>query len=82
MMKVLSEGATYKLDFFNKLCVRGLNNAFHMSLLHLHFLNDDYRFLDRQFHQLLGFRKHLWEWAVDRILLHVSKELEAEFEVQ
>ncbi|TFK79150.1 hypothetical protein K466DRAFT_465332, partial [Polyporus arcularius HHB13444] len=74
--------ATYQLDLPEELRVRGLANAFHVSLLRVHFHSDDHRFPGRQFHQLPGFGEHPREWAVDRILSHVGQGMDAEFEVQ
>lgn len=64
--RVLVEGATYQLDLSDEMKARGLNNAFHASLLRPHFANDDRRFPGRQYHQLPGFGKQPREWAVDR----------------
>ena len=80
--KSLKEGATYQLELSKELKARGLNNAFHASLLRPHLANDDRRFPGRQFHQLPGFGEQPREWAVDRFLSHVGKGAEAEFEVQ
>ena len=80
--KVLVEGATYQLDLSKELKARGLANAFHASLLRPHFPNDDRRFPGRQFHQLPGFGEHPREWAVDRIMSHIGKGADADFEVQ
>ncbi|KAI9068748.1 hypothetical protein FKP32DRAFT_1561027, partial [Trametes sanguinea] len=74
--------ATYQLDLSLELKARGLASTFHASLLRPHFPNDDRRFLGRQIHQLPGFGKQPRKWAVDRILLHIGKGVEAEFEVQ
>ena len=80
--KIVSEGATYALDLPSELRARGLHSAFHASLLRPHFANDDRRFPGRQFHQLPGFGEHPREWAVDRILSHMGRGSDAEFEVQ
>ncbi len=80
--KVLTEGATYRLDLPKELLARGLNNAFHASLLRPHFPNDDRRFPGRQYHQLPGFGEQPQEWAVERIISHVGRGRDAEFEVQ
>ncbi|EJF55489.1 hypothetical protein DICSQDRAFT_13102, partial [Dichomitus squalens LYAD-421 SS1] len=74
--------ATYQLELSEELRARGINNAFHASLLRPHFPNDDRRFPGRQFHQLPGFGEQPREWAVDRILSHLGKGADAEFEVQ
>ena len=80
--EIVSEGATYALDLPSELRARGLHSAFHASLLRPHFANDDRRFPGRQFHQLPGFGEHPREWAVDRILSHMGRGSDAEFEVQ
>ena len=80
--KTLKEGATYQLDLSKELRARGLNNAFHASLLRPHLANDDRRFPGRQFHQLPGFGEQPREWAVDRFLSHIGRGAAAEFEVQ
>ncbi|TFK78919.1 hypothetical protein K466DRAFT_443461, partial [Polyporus arcularius HHB13444] len=74
--------ATYQLDLPRELRARGLHDAFHASLLRPHLPNDDRRFPGRQFHQLPGFGENPREWAVDRILSHVGKGSDAEFELQ
>ena len=80
--KVIVEGATYKLDLPQEMVARGLVNAFHASLLRPHYPSDDRRFPGRQYHQIPGFGDNPREWAVDRILSHVGRGSEAEFEVQ
>ncbi|KAJ3489869.1 hypothetical protein NLI96_g1809 [Meripilus lineatus] len=61
---------------------RGIHDAFHASLLRPHFPNDDRRFPGCQLHQIPGFGESPTEWTVDRILSHIGKGVEAEFEVQ
>ena len=78
----VTEGATYRLDLPHEMRTRGLVNAFHASLLRPHYPNDDRRFPGRQYHQLPGFGDNPREWAVDRILSHVGRGADAEFEVQ
>ncbi|PIL26936.1 hypothetical protein GSI_10074 [Ganoderma sinense ZZ0214-1] len=80
--KVIVEGATYKLDLPHEMLARGLVNAFHASLLRPHYPSDDRRFPGRLYHQIPGFGENPREWAVDRILSHVGRGSEAEFEVQ
>ncbi|KAJ3473941.1 hypothetical protein NLI96_g12741 [Meripilus lineatus] len=80
--KVIEPGATYKLELPNELKARGINDAFHASLLRPHVPNDDRRFPGRQPHQLPGFGEQPKEWIVDRIVSHSGKGTEAEFEVQ
>ncbi|OSD06699.1 hypothetical protein PYCCODRAFT_1342175, partial [Trametes coccinea BRFM310] len=70
------------IDLPRELRARGIHNAFHASLLRQHVPNDDRRFPGRQFHQLPGFGEQPREWAVDRIISHVGRGSEAEFEVQ
>ena len=53
--KVLKEGATYQLDLSEELLKRGINRAFHASLLKPHVPNDDRRFPGRLPSQLPGF---------------------------
>ncbi|KAJ3000255.1 hypothetical protein NUW54_g6809 [Trametes sanguinea] len=78
----VTKGATYRIDLPRELRARGIHNAFHASLLRQHVPNDDRRFPGRQFHQLPGFGEQPREWAVDRIISHVGRGSEAEFEVQ
>ncbi|KAJ3487529.1 hypothetical protein NLI96_g3480 [Meripilus lineatus] len=80
--KVIEPGATYKLELPKELKARGINDAFHASLLRPHIPNDDRRFPGRQPHQLPGFGEQPKEWIVDRIVSHSGKGTEAEFEVQ
>ncbi|KAI0371574.1 hypothetical protein BV20DRAFT_908432, partial [Pilatotrama ljubarskyi] len=75
-------GASYRLELPKELHARGLHPTFHASLLRPHFPNDDRRFPGRQFHQLPGFGEQPREWAVDRIISHAGKGVDAEFEVQ
>ena len=51
-------------------------------LLCLHFANDDQQFPGHQYHQLPGFGEQPREWVVDRILSHIGRGADAEFEVQ
>ena len=82
IVKVIVEGATYKLDLPHEMIARGLVNVFHASLLRPHYPNDDCWFPGCQYHQIPGFGDNPREWAVDRILSHVGRGSEAEFEVQ
>ncbi|EJF55668.1 hypothetical protein DICSQDRAFT_16490, partial [Dichomitus squalens LYAD-421 SS1] len=75
-------GATYKLDLPAELRARGLANAFHASLLRPHYPNDDRRFPGRQYHQIPGLGESPREWAVDRIISHIGRGADAEFQVQ
>ncbi|KAI0078734.1 hypothetical protein K474DRAFT_1563574, partial [Panus rudis PR-1116 ss-1] len=74
--------ATYKLQLSPELTTRGIHDAFHASLLRPHVANDDRRFPGRQLHQIPGFGDNPTEWAVDRIISHSGKGVNAEFEVQ
>ena len=47
IMKVIKEGATYQLGLSDELIKRGVNRAFHASLLRPHVPNDDRRFPGR-----------------------------------
>ncbi|KAJ3474431.1 hypothetical protein NLI96_g12462 [Meripilus lineatus] len=82
ILKVIEPGATYKLELPQELKARGINDAFHASLLRQHIPNDDRRFPGRLPHQIPGFGEHPKEWIVDRIISHSGKGSDAEFEVQ
>ncbi|KAJ3474054.1 hypothetical protein NLI96_g12674 [Meripilus lineatus] len=82
ILKTIEPGATYKLELPQELKARGINDAFHASLLRQHIPNDDRRFPGRLPHQIPGFGEHPKEWIVDRIISHSGKGSEAEFEVQ
>ncbi|KAI0323423.1 hypothetical protein GY45DRAFT_1208441, partial [Cubamyces sp. BRFM 1775] len=61
-------GVTYRLDL-----PQGLqHNAFHASLLGLHYPKDNHQFPRCQSHQLPGFGQQPREWVVDCILLHMG----------
>ena len=79
--KVLKEGATYQLGLSDELIKRGVNRAFHASLLRPHVPNDDRRFPGRMPCQIPGFGEKPEEWIVDSILSHHGKGLESEFQV-
>ena len=68
--KVIKEGATYQLGLSNELTKRGINQAFHASLLRPHVPNDDRRFPGRQPFQIPGFGEKPEEWIVDNIVTH------------
>ena len=80
--KVLKEGATYQLKLSDELIKRGVNRAFHASLLRPHVPNDDRRFPGRLPIQIPGFGREPEEWIVDRIVTHHSKGLGSEFQIQ
>ncbi|KAJ3486050.1 hypothetical protein NLI96_g4519 [Meripilus lineatus] len=82
ILKTIEPGATYKLELPKELKARGINDAFHASLLRQHIPNDDRRFPGRMPHQIPGFGEQPQEWIVDRIVSHSGKGSEAEFEVQ
>ena len=77
--KVIKEGATYQLGLSDELTKRGVNRAFHASLLRPHVPNDDRRFPGRLPIQIPGFREKPEEWIVDRIVTHHGKGLGSEF---
>ena len=80
--KVLKEGATYQLKLSDELIKRGVNRAFHASLLRPHVPNDDRRFPGRLPIQIPGFGREPEEWIVDRIVTHHGKGLGSEFQIQ
>ena len=55
IIKVLKEGATYRLGLGEELLKRGINPSFHASLLKPHVPNDDRRFPGRMPSQIPGF---------------------------
>ena len=79
--KVLKEGATYQLDLSDELIKRGVNRAFHASLLRPHVSNDDRRFPGRMPIQIPGFGESPEEWIVDRIVTHHGKGMGSEFQI-
>jgi len=80
--KVIKEGATYQLGLSDELIKRGVNRAFHASLLRPHVPSDDRRFPGRLPVQIPGFGKEPEEWIVDRIVTHHGKGLGSEFQIQ
>lgn len=81
ILKIVEPGTTYKLELSAELRKHGINPTFHASLLRIHVPNDDRRFPGRQLNQLPGFGEIPREWAVDRILSHVGRGTDADFEV-
>jgi hypothetical protein len=79
--KVIKEGATYQLGLSDELIKRGVNRAFHASLLRPHFKNDDRRFPGRLPIQIPGFGEKPEEWIVDRIVTHHGKGQGSEFQI-
>ena len=79
--KVLKEGATYQLDLSEELLKRGINRAFHASLLKPHVPNDDRRFPGRLPSQLPGFGEKPKEWIVEAITTHHGRGTNSEFEI-
>jgi len=77
--KVIKEGATYQLDLSEELVKRGVNRAFHASLLRPHVPNDDRRFPGRMPIQIPGFGEKPEEWIVDRIVTHHGKGTGSDF---
>lgn len=77
--KVIKEGATYQLGLSEELVKRGVNRAFHASLLRPHVPNDDRRFPGRLPVQIPGFGKRPEEWIVDSIVTHNGKGSNSEF---
>ncbi|EJD38758.1 DNA/RNA polymerase [Auricularia subglabra TFB-10046 SS5] len=82
ILQVLVPGATYKLDLPDDLLGRGINNAFHASLLRAFEPNDDRRFPGRMITQLPGFKQGAEEWTVVNITAHSGKGRELLFEVR
>ncbi|OJA11280.1 hypothetical protein AZE42_13313 [Rhizopogon vesiculosus] len=80
--KVITKGATYRLDLSAELWSHRVHNAFHASLLRPHWPNDDRWFPGRQLHQLPGFMETPSEWAVNQILSHSGKGEDTTFELQ
>ena len=81
IIKILKEGATYQLELSEELTKRGVNNAFHASLLRPHVPNDDRRFPGRLPIQIPGFGEKPDEWIVDSIISHHGKGLGSEFQI-
>jgi len=79
--KVIKEGATYQLGLSDELIKRGVNKAFHASLLRPHVPNDDRRFPGRLPIQIPGFGEKPDEWIVDSILTHHGKGKGSEFQI-
>jgi hypothetical protein len=79
--KVIKEGATYQLELSDELTKRGINRAFHASLLRPHVPNDDRRFPGRLPIQIPGFGEKPDEWIVDQILTHHGKGIGSEFQI-
>lgn len=82
ILEVIEPGATYKLELPEELKARGINDAFHASLLRQYIPSDNRRFLGRQVYQIPGFGEQPKKWTVDRIISHSGRGSEAEFEVQ
>ena len=80
--KVIKEGATYQLGLSDELIKRGVNRAFHASLLRPHVPNDDRRFPGRMPIQIPGFGEKPEEWIVDRITTHHGKGMGSKFQIQ
>ena len=80
--KVIKEGATYQLELSDELTKRGVNRAFHASLLRPHVPNDDQRFPGRLPIQIPGFGEKPDEWIVDSIVSHHGKGQGSEFLIQ
>ncbi|EJD41110.1 hypothetical protein AURDEDRAFT_32799, partial [Auricularia subglabra TFB-10046 SS5] len=74
--------ATYQLDLPADLLGRGINNAFHASLLRAFEPNDDKRFPGRLATQLPGFKQSAEEWTVTNITDHAGKGRSLLFEVK
>ena len=79
--RVLKEGATYQLGLSDELIKRGVNCAFHASLLRPHVPNDDRQFPGRMPCQIPGFGEKPEEWIVDSIVSHHGKGVDSEFQV-
>ena len=79
--RILKEGATYQLDLSEELLKRGINPAFHASLLKPHVPNDDRRFPGRLPSQIPGFGKHTDKWVVEAITDHQGKGINSEFQI-
>jgi len=79
--KVIKEGATYQLELSDELTKRGVNRAFHTSLLRPHVPNDDRRFPGRLPIQIPGFGEKPKEWIVDRIVTHNGTGQDSEFQI-
>ena len=79
--KVIKEGTTYQLGLSDELIKRGVNRAFHASLLRPYVPNDDKRFPGRRPFQIPGFGEKPEEWIVDSIVTHHGKGLDSEFQV-
>ena len=79
--RVIKEGATYQLELSDELTKRGVNRAFHASLLRPHVPNDDRRFPGRMPIQIPGFGEKPEEWIVDRIVTHHGKGMGSEFQI-
>ena len=79
--RIIKEGATYQLGLSDELVKRGVNRAFHASLLRPHVPNDDRRFPGRMPIQIPGFGEKPKEWIVDRIITHHGKGLGSEFQI-
>ena len=79
--RILKEGATYQLDLSEELVKRGINPAFHVSLLKPHVPNDDRCFPGRLPSQIPGFGKRTDEWVVKAITDHQGKGINSEFEI-
>ena len=79
--RTLKEGATYQLDLSEELIKRGINPAFHASLLKPHVPNDDRRFPGRLPSQIPGFGKRADEWIVEAISDHQGKGINSDFQI-
>ncbi|KIJ22920.1 hypothetical protein M422DRAFT_84881, partial [Sphaerobolus stellatus SS14] len=81
--KELESNSMFSLDLPPELKKRGIHNAFHASLLHIHIANDDRRFPGRQIHQVsTSLVSDTKEWEVDRELSHTGTGREAQFELK
>ena len=72
---------TYQLGLSDELIKRGVNQAFHVSLLRPHVPNDDRRFPGRLPIQIPGFGEKPKEWIVERIVTHHGKGMGSEFQI-
>lgn len=73
---------SYQLDLPSSLKQRGINNAFHASLLRIHLPNDDRLFPGRMDEQVGIGEGTEGEWAIDTILSHRGVRELANFEIK
>ncbi|QRV93625.1 Transposon Tf2-1 polyprotein [Ceratobasidium sp. AG-Ba] len=79
--RVVTPGASYKIELPEELKARGVRPVFHASLLRYHVPVDDRRFPGREFNQIATLGDAPQEWAVDRITSHKGKGRDAIFEI-